>query len=155
MALMCRPDLLIADEPTTALDVTLQLQIMQLLRSLRNEMGLGVLLITHDLGLVAEFCDRVVVMYAGRIVEVAPIKELFKSPRHPYTIGLLNSVIHMGTAKDNRLPIIDGTAANLRARKSGCAFYDRCKSATAKCQDHTPVLTAQADASVACWNPQS
>ena len=155
MALMCRPDLLIADEPTTALDVTLQLQIMQLLRSLRNEMGLGVLLITHDLGLVAEFCDRVVVMYAGRIVEVAPIKDLFKSPRHPYTIGLLNSVIHMGTAKDNRLPIIDGAAANLRARKSGCAFYDRCKSATAKCEDHTPVLTAQADAAVACWNPRS
>jgi oligopeptide/dipeptide ABC transporter ATP-binding protein len=94
-------------------------------------------------------------MYAGRIVEVAPIKYLFKSPRHPYTIGLLNSVIHMGTAKDNRLPIIDGAAANLRARKSGCAFYDRCKSATAQCQNHTPVLTAQANASVACWNPQS
>lgn len=155
MALMCRPDLLIADEPTTALDVTLQLQIMQLLRSLRDEMGLGVLLITHDLGLVAEFCDRVVVMYAGRVVEVALIKDLFTRPRHPYTIGLLNSVVHMGTAKDQRLPIIEGTAASLRNRKTGCSFYERCKNATAKCHDQTPVLTSHADAAVACWNPLS
>lgn len=155
MALICRPDLLIADEPTTALDVTLQLQIMQLLRSLRDEMGLGVLLITHDLGLVAEFCDRVVVMYAGRIVEVASIKDLFKRPRHPYTIGLLNSVVHMGTVKSSRLPVIEGSAANLRARASGCAFYERCKNAVAICQDQTPVLTSHSDAAVACWNPLS
>ena len=155
MALLCRPDLLIADEPTTALDVTLQLQIMQLLRSLRDEMGLGVLLITHDLGLVAEFCDRVVVMYAGRIVEIASINDLFQSPRHPYTVGLLNSVVHMETTKDHRLPIIEGTAASLRHRNKGCAFYERCKNATPQCRDQTPVLNANADALVACWNPQS
>ena len=155
MALMCRPDLLIADEPTTALDVTLQLQIMQLLRSLRDEMGLGVLLITHDLGLVAEFCDRVVVMYAGRIVEVASIKDLFKRPLHPYTVGLLNSVVHMGTAKDQSLPIIEGTAVSLLQSNNGCAFSERCKNAIAKCRDQTPVLAANAYALVACWNPQS
>ena len=155
MALMCRPDLLIADEPTTALDVTLQLQIMQLLRSLRDEMGLGVLLITHDLGLVAEFCDRVVVMYAGRIVEIASIKDLFKRPRHPYTVGLLKSVVHMGTAKDHRLPIIEGTAVSLRHSNNGCAFSERCKNATAKCRDQTPALSANENTLVACWNPQS
>jgi peptide/nickel transport system ATP-binding protein len=155
MALMCRPDLLIADEPTTALDVTLQLQIMLLLRALRDEMGLGVLLITHDLGLVAEFCDRVVVMYAGRIVEVAPVKNIFKQPLHPYTMGLLNSVIHMGTSKQNDLPIIDGMASNPKDRKEGCAFFDRCKFAIPKCRDYTPTLTDRKDSSVACWNPQS
>ncbi len=155
MALMCRPDLLIADEPTTALDVTLQLQIMLLLRALRDEMGLGVLLITHDLGLVAEFCDRVVVMYAGRIVEMAPVQNIFKQPLHPYTIGLLNSVIHMGTPKQNDLPIIDGMASNPKDRKEGCAFFDRCKYAMPKCRDYTPTLTYWKNSSVACWNPQS
>lgn len=154
MALMCRPDLLIADEPTTALDVTLQLQIMLLLRALRDEMGLGVLLITHDLGLVAEFCDRVVVMYAGRIVEMASVQNIFKQPLHPYTIGLLNSVIHMETPKQNDLPIIDGMASNPKDRKEGCAFFDRCKYAIPKCRDYTPTLTDQRNSSVACWNPQ-
>src|SRR5213594_2561283 len=108
MALMCDPELLIADEPTTALDVTIQAQIMELLASLQQRLGLAILLITHDLGVVAEFCERVIVMYTGRIVEEAPVRELFANPAHPYTRGLLKSLPSVSTGEQARLPTIKG-----------------------------------------------
>jgi peptide/nickel transport system ATP-binding protein len=134
MALACEPRLLIADEPTTALDVTIQAQIMDLLRDLRARLGMAVLLITHDLGLVADFVDEVAVMYAGRIVERAPVKDLFADPRHPYTRGLLRSVPSYG---DNltaaRLPTIPGMVPDLRTLPPGCRFRARCDRATDAC----------------------
>lgn len=133
MALSCKPDLLIADEPTTALDVTIQAQIMELMQSLQQELKMGILLITHDLGVVAETCDRVVVMYAGQVVEEAKVNDLFSHPKHPYTLGLLNSVpgYSMGDeliGQDNkpRLRTIPGMVPNLLELSDGCRFYDRC-----------------------------
>ena len=141
MALACEPQLLIADEPTTALDVTIQAQIIELLRELRARLGMAVLLITHDLGLVAEFAEDVVVMYAGRVVERAPVAELFRDPRHPYTQGLLRSVPSYG---DNigarRLPTIPGMVPDLRALPGGCRFRDRCDRAFTLCGDREPML---------------
>ncbi|MBK6536074.1 MAG: ABC transporter ATP-binding protein [Deltaproteobacteria bacterium] len=141
MALACEPKLLIADEPTTALDVTIQAQIIELLRDLRARLGMAVLLITHDLGLVAEFAEDVVVMYAGRVVERAPVAELFADPRHPYTQGLLRSVPSYG---DNlgarRLPTIPGMVPDLRSLPSGCRFRDRCDKAFALCAEEEPAL---------------
>ncbi len=137
MALSCNPDLLIADEPTTALDVTIQAQIMELIASLQVRLGLSVLLITHDLGVVAEFCDRVVVMYTGRVVEESPVRELFANPAHPYTRGLLRSL--PSVAKEgSRLPTIEGMVPAMTALPSGCKFNPRCPEVMPICRGKEP-----------------
>ncbi len=125
LALACRPDLVIADEPTTALDVTVQAQILDLLRSLQAEMNMSVMLITHDLGVIAETCDEVVVMYAGRVVESAPVNELFANPRHAYTKALLKSIPSLDTVPKSVLPTIPGTVASLGEHAHGCRFCQR------------------------------
>ncbi|MFO0625393.1 MAG: ABC transporter ATP-binding protein [Polyangiales bacterium] len=141
MALACEPRLLIADEPTTALDVTIQAQIMDLLRDLRARLGMAVLLITHDLGLVADFVDEVAVMYAGRVVERAPVRDLFADPRHPYTRGLLRSVPSYGAnLTAARLPTIPGVVPDLRTLPAGCRFRARCDRATEACATREPPL---------------
>ena len=139
MALMCRPQLLIADEPTTALDVTVQAQILRLLAELQRELGLGILLITHDLGVVARVADQVSVMYAGEVVESAPVAELFANPTHPYTRGLLASVPVPGrTRRGEALGSIPGTVPRLPPGFAGCAFRERCAQATPSCADTVP-----------------
>jgi oligopeptide/dipeptide ABC transporter ATP-binding protein len=148
MALACRPALLIADEPTTALDVTVQAQILDLIARLKRELGLAILLITHDLGVVAEVCDRVAVMYAGSIVETGPTATVLSS----YTAGLLaSSPRHAERGKD--LPTIPGTVPAPGTRGSGCAFAGRCPRALPRCADQWPSLAATGATSVACWNP--
>ncbi len=137
MALSCDPELLIADEPTTALDVTIQAQIMELLASLQKRLGLSVLLITHDLGVVAEFCERVIVMYTGRIVEEAPVRELFANPAHPYTRGLLKSLPSVAV-NGTRLPTIEGMVPSLTALPSGCKFNPRCPEVMPICLGNEP-----------------
>ena len=149
MAIICSPQLLIADEPTTALDVTIQAQIMELLKSLQKELGLAVLLITHDLGMVAEMCETIAVMYAGRIVETGATAEIFAKPRHPYTFGLLNSSPRRAK-KGERLPSIPGLVPPPGARGAGCSFAERCSRASERCRVETPDLTSS---SAACWNP--
>ena len=140
MALMCSPDLLIADEPTTALDVTIQAQILRLLASLQRELGIALLLITHDLGVVARIADRVHVMYAGAIVESATTEEMFTQPRHPYTRGLLSCLPRPGvTGAGTRLGTIPGTVPSLIGGIQGCAFRTRCEHAQAKCAETVPV----------------
>jgi len=139
MALACSPPLVIADEPTTALDVTIQAQILELLRDLQKRFGLALLLITHDLGVVAEMADRVAVMYAGRIVEEAPVRELFRNPAHPYTRGLLASI--PGGARGTKLRAIQGTVPPLGALPPGCAFGPRCPSRFEPCDQKPPGLT--------------
>ncbi len=126
MALVCRPRLLIADEPTTALDVTIQAQILELMQALQKELGMAILFITHDLGTVAKMCDRVAVMYLGRIVETGTAREIYKDPQHPYTRGLMNSVHKIGSRKLDRLFSIEGTVPLALNLKEGCGFYDRC-----------------------------
>ena len=126
MALSCKPKVLIADEPTTALDVTIQAQILDLLRSLKEQTGLGVILVTHDLGVVAELADRVAVMYAGRIVEQGTVAEVFEDPRHPYTWGLLGSITRVDRPRPERLPSIGGAPPSLVAPPEGCRFRPRC-----------------------------
>jgi peptide/nickel transport system ATP-binding protein len=141
IALACNPRLLIADEPTTALDVTIQAQILELLGRLRTQLNMAVMLITHDLGLVAEFADHVVVMYAGRVVERAPVNALFRDPRHPYTRGLLRSVPSYGdNARAKRLPTIPGVVPDLRTLPPGCRFQDRCASRFEPCAKSEPAL---------------
>ena len=139
MALACKPDLLIADEPTTALDVTIQAQILDLMQSLQKEYGMGILFITHDLGVIAELCDDVVVMYAGRVAEKSSVKELFKQPKHPYTKGLLNSIPKLNQAKKSRLNTIEGQVPTLQNMPQGCRFYNRCpyKQEDCKTLDHS------------------
>jgi oligopeptide/dipeptide ABC transporter ATP-binding protein len=151
MALACKPDLLIADEPTTALDVTIQAQILELLRELQREMGMAILLITHDLAVVAETCDEVAVMYAGRIVERASSATLFSSPRHHYTAGLLRSVPN-DTAKD-RLVEIPGMVPALSALPKGCKFVDRCPAAQELCRSEEPALVQLGASLVRCHYP--
>ena len=152
IALACRPELLIADEPTTALDVTVQAQILDLLRTLQSEMNMSVLLISHDLGIIAETCDRVYVMYAGRIVEQASVVELFRNPLHPYTTGLMSSSPRLGQSK-KRLPTIPGMVPSPSQRGTGCYFTDRCSKASEYCRHNTPTLEAVGDKhQVACWN---
>jgi peptide/nickel transport system ATP-binding protein len=151
MALACGPALLIADEPTTALDVTIQAQILELLREVREATGTAVLLITHDLGVVAETADRVAVMYAGRIVEEAPVGALFGAPQHPYTIGLLGAVPHLAGGDRTRLATIEGNVPDPLHPPPGCRFAPRCPFAEAECRVVDPVLTAMpAGARVAC-----
>jgi len=154
MALACDPKLLIADEPTTALDVTIQAQILDLMRALQAKTGAAIMLITHDLGVVAEMAQRVIVMYAGRKVEEAPVDELFARPRHPYTRGLMNSMPRLGAARGTRarLQEIPGVVPSLREPIAGCAFATRCPYAVERCRIETPMLEPKAPAhTVACW----
>lgn len=155
MALVCHPALLIADEPTTALDVTIQAQILDLLRRLQAKLGMAILLITHDLGVVAEICDQVVVMYAGRIVERANVSKLFHNPRHPYTRGLLAALPRLGS-RGRPIPTIPGMVPPPNQRGPGCSFADRCPQVSKRCRVEDPPLEANgADHFVACWNPAS
>jgi peptide/nickel transport system ATP-binding protein len=147
MALSCQPKLLIADEPTTALDVTIQAQVLDLLRKLQSLLGMSVVLITHDLGVVAEFAEQVVVMYAGRVVEQGPVGEVFAHPRHPYTRGLLRSLPPFGTSLDlaarpRRLPTIEGVVPDLRDLPQGCRFQDRCPDVVDLCRQEEPLLAS-------------
>ena len=152
MALACDPTLLIADEPTTALDVTIQAQILDLLRDLQARTGTSVLIITHDLGVIAEIADRVVVMYAGRIVESAPVGMLFDDPQHPYTIGLLGSIPRLGEER-LRLSTIEGAVPSPQAMPAGCRFHPRCPFADAQCRAVPPPLVEIAPGhSAACWH---
>ena len=151
MALSTNPELLIADEPTTALDVTIQAQILRLMRNLKGEFGSAILLITHDLGVVAEMCDSVAVMYAGRIVEQASTTELFTNPKHPYTQGLLASIPRLGKKQD-RLHVITGSVPNPLALPPGCAFRPRCPVKAPRSENEIPALKAVgAEHLVACW----
>jgi peptide/nickel transport system ATP-binding protein len=147
MALACNPKLLIADEPTTALDVTIQAQILDLMRDLKHRVGAAIVLITHDLGVVAEVAERVIVMYAGRKVEEAPVGPLFRNPRHPYTQGLLGAVPKLGsslTGTETRLSEIPGLVPSLKARIDGCVFASRCPMATDFCRQAAPALEEKA-----------
>ena len=152
MALACEPDLLIADEPTTALDVTIQAQILTLLKDLQAANGMAVLLITHDLGVIAETCDRVVVMYAGRVVETATTAELFAHPTHPYTVGLLSSLPGL-IPPGSRLPTIRGMVPGPLDFPSGCRFRDRCDRATAACTQLPPEVDKGAGHRAWCHHP--
>jgi peptide/nickel transport system ATP-binding protein len=156
MALSCNPKLLIADEPTTALDVTIQAQILDLMRELKAQTGAAIILITHDLGVVAEMAQRVVVMYAGRKVEEAPVEALFARPLHPYTKGLLGSIPRLAEAADagerKRLAEIPGMVPSLREAIPGCLFAPRCAHATERCTAEYPPLEERSTGHwVACW----
>ncbi|MCR5869113.1 ABC transporter ATP-binding protein [Aquincola sp. J276] len=153
LALAGEPAVLVADEPTTALDVTTQAEILALLAELQRATGMGLLLITHDLGVVAQVADRAAVMYAGRIVEEGPVAELFGAPRHPYTAGLLASVALEGVAPGTRLPEIGGTVPSLLALPAGCAFAPRCSRASARCTQAAPLLQRHAGRGLACHEP--
>ncbi len=151
MALACQPQILIADEPTTALDVTIQAQILDLIRELNESMGTSVLFITHDLGVVSELCDTVIVMYTGHIVEKAPVRELFKDPKHPYTIGLMNAIPKI-TKDRPPLQTIDGVVPNPTERIYGCTFWPRCPHATQKCkQEKPPIIKLSDEHQVRCF----
>jgi len=152
MALICKPSLLIADEPTTALDVTIQAQILDLLRRLQKELAMSILLITHDLGVVAENCDRVLVMYAGRIVESGLTEEVFAQPQHPYTSALLKSSPREVNSKKDLLPTIPGTVMAPNERGIGCSFSPRCERAIEKCKSDRPEPSGSQH-QVSCWSP--
>jgi peptide/nickel transport system ATP-binding protein len=153
MALACNPKLLIADEPTTALDVTIQAQILDLMRDLKTRVGAAIMLITHDLGVVAEMAERVVVMYAGRKVEEASVNEIFAHPLHPYTQGLLGAVPKLGSSLGNegrsRLTEIRGQVPSLRSRIVGCPFAGRCPKVTDMCREIAPAIEAKAPSHLA------
>jgi len=154
MALTCSPKILIADEPTTALDVLIQAQIMDLLQHLKEQAGMSIVLITHDLGMVTEIAQRVIVMYAGEIVESGPAKELFQTPLHPYTLGLKNSVPKLGQKQrtDKRLVEISGNVPSLNQLPSGCAFHPRCPSVMERCKSEKPALREVGhEREVSCW----
>jgi len=150
MALACRPALLVADEPTTALDVTIQAQILDLMAQLQKELNMAILLITHDLGVVAEVCDYVIVMYAGRIAEQGPVEQIFKNPRHPYTVGLLNSIPRLGK-KVEYLPTIEGTVPSLFNLPQGCRFQARCPHKHDRCSQEPVLWDAGPNQQAACW----
>ncbi|MCP3392265.1 ABC transporter ATP-binding protein [Bradyrhizobium sp. CCGB12] len=155
MALACSPELLIADEPTTALDVTIQAQILRLIIDLKERMGTAVVFITHDLGVVAETCQRVIVMYAGKIVEHAGVRELFARPAHPYTQGLMRSVPDRRRGQMRRLPEIPGIVPSLREPIVGCSFAPRCPLAIGICHERTPTLGDLAPGhAAACWRAE-
>jgi oligopeptide transport system ATP-binding protein len=152
MGLSCNPQLLIADEPTTALDVTIQAQITDLVKRLRDEIGMAIIWITHDLGVVAGLADRVVVMYAGFIVEEAAVKELYGDPRHPYTVGLLGSLPRLDAQRIHRLTSIEGLPPDLIDLPAGCPFYTRCKYRIDRCASENPPLAPVAPGhKIACW----
>ena len=151
MALSCEPTLLIADEPTTALDVTIQAQILDLLQDLQRRLGMAILIITHDLGVIAEVADEVLVMYAGKIVEQAPVDALFADPQHPYTIGLLGSIPRLDQEREH-LATIEGTVPSPNRQPKGCRFAPRCPFADRRCHEEPPPLReVGADHQVACW----
>ena len=160
MAMSCNPRLLIADEPTTALDVTIQAQILDLMRKMQNEFQAGMILITHDLGVVAEMCDDVLVMYAGRVIESGNVYDIFERPQHPYTRGLLDSIPHFESSERlDRLKTIPGLVPSLTNLPQGCRFADRCFKVSSKCREAMPELQksnhtqSRADHSVACYFP--
>ncbi len=151
MALACDPEILIADEPTTALDVTIQAQILELIRDLQNRLGMSVIMITHDLGVVAETCDYVAVMYAGQVVEYADVRTLFKNPKHPYTLGLLNSLPRHDIDQEKLIPI-KGMVPSPFDMPAGCRFAPRCPIATELCHGKMPELeTKEANSQIRCW----
>jgi len=152
IALSCSPQILIADEPTTALDVTIQAQIMDLVRELKNELGMAIIWITHDLGVIAGLAERVNVMYAGYIVEEAKVKDLYKDPQHPYTIGLLNSLPRLDMDEKKRLISIDGVPPVLFKKPTFCPFVSRCPYRIEKCLEENPALTTVGkNHRAACW----
>ncbi len=155
MALACRPALLVADEPTTALDVTIQAQILDLIRSLQRELGMALILITHDLGVVAEMCDDVLVIYGGRVAEYAPVAELFHAPKHPYTQGLLRAIPRLDAERKSRLATIPGQVPGLAQMPAGCRFQNRCAHATPACAIQPALETVQPDHTVACHHWRS
>jgi oligopeptide transport system ATP-binding protein len=151
MALACAPQVLIADEPTTALDVTIQAQIIELIKRLRSEMGMSIIWITHDLGIVAGLAHRVLVMYAGFVVERAPVKELYANPQHPYTRGLLGSLPRIDSDENLRLVNIEGLPPDLLAPPTGCPFAPRCPYVFDKCVVNPPLLPVGVEHAAACW----
>ncbi|MCC0684786.1 ABC transporter ATP-binding protein [Clostridioides sp. ZZV15-6383] len=152
MALSCNPKLLIADEPTTALDVTIQAQVLDIMKNIKEKLNTSIMMITHDLGVIAEMCDKVIVMYAGKIIEVAEVVELFKNPKHPYTIGLLKSKPTLGENKEKRLYSIPGQVPNPIGIPDSCYFSDRCEKVCDKCRTQTPPLIELNNGhSIACW----
>jgi oligopeptide/dipeptide ABC transporter ATP-binding protein len=155
MALACNPQVLIADEPTTALDVTIQAQIIELVKRLRDELGMAIIWITHDLGIIAGLADRVAVMYAGYIIEEAHVKELYHNPQHPYTLGLLGSLPSITEERNERLVSIDGLPPVLMEKPDHCPFAPRCKYAIERCwKENPPLLQVAPDHRAACWvNP--
>ena len=152
LALAAEPQLIVADEPTTALDVSIQAQIISLLKRLTKQHGASVMLITHDMGVIAEACDRVAVMYAGRIVEIGPVAEVIHRPAHPYTVGLMGSIPAMDQERE-RLAQIDGAMPRLTAIPSGCAFHPRCPQAFDRCRIERPDLLEAGGTRAACWRP--
>jgi len=155
MALACGPRLLIADEPTTALDVTTQAQVLEQITKLQQEFGMAMILITHDLGVVAETCQRAAVMYCGSVIESAPVEALFATPRHPYTAGLLESIPRIRDTKVRELPVIPGMVPDLLHLPSGCRFADRCSKVHKQCRQAMPALKAidNSESLVACYDP--
>jgi peptide/nickel transport system ATP-binding protein/oligopeptide transport system ATP-binding protein len=154
MALACEPDILIADEPTTALDVTIQAQILDLMNGLKEKLDTAIMLITHNLGVIAQVCDRVMVMYAGRVIESAGVREIFHSPRHPYTKALLESIPKSGAREHGkRLPTIPGIVPSLSALPPGCRFQDRCAYKQQRCVDEEPALEVSDERSYRCHFP--
>jgi oligopeptide transport system ATP-binding protein len=154
MGLACNPKLLIADEPTTALDVTIQAQIVELVKRLKEELNMAVIWITHDLSLLASLADRILVMYAGQIVESAPLDQLYANPRHPYTLGLLQSIPRLDEAQKAELKPVDGMPPDLMDYPQGCPFAARCPYVIDRCHTDDPTLEAvsdRADHTVACW----
>jgi oligopeptide transport system ATP-binding protein len=152
LAMVCNPQLLIADEPTTALDVTVQAQILELMKKIQEQLGMSIILITHDLGIVADVSDRVVVMYAGQIVEVGLTDDIFAAPKHPYTKKLLASVPRLDMKKTEKLHSIDGTPPDLYIPPKGCSFYDRCSEAMTVCKDCVPDLMEHSSTHESrCW----
>jgi oligopeptide transport system ATP-binding protein len=156
MALTTAPSVLIADEPTTALDVTIQAQILELLKQVNAELGTATILITHNLGVVAGMCERVIVMYAGRVVEEGPTDEVFATPRHPYTWSLLRSLPRLDSDEREPLRPIEGTPPDLTALPSGCAFHPRCPFVVERCVSDVPALEPMGDGQLAaCWVTQA
>jgi peptide/nickel transport system ATP-binding protein len=153
MALSCNPKLLLADEPTTALDVTIQAQVMEQIVNLQQELGTAVVLVTHDLGVVAESCQRALVMYAGRIVEQSPIIPLFQNPQHPYSAGLMASIPRIRAEKVAELPTIPGTVPDLLHLPDGCRFAERCQYSDDRCHQVQPIIQMKDNREVACFHP--
>lgn len=153
MALSCSPQLLIADEPTTALDVTIQAQIIDIVKRLKRELGMAIIWITHDLGVIAGLADRINVMYAGYVIETAGVRELFANPSHPYTLGLLGSIPRVDEQRKDKLTPIEGLPPDLVQMPKGCPFYDRCRYRTEKCAEENPALISVGVRHwAACWN---
>ena len=155
MALACNPKLVLADEPTTALDVTIQAQVLEILARLSSELGTAVVIITHNLGVVARYADRVNVMYAGKIVETASARELYSNPHHPYTVGLLKSVPRLDQARKQKLEVIEGSPPDLINMAKGCPFYQRCTYRIERCaMEMPPLMQVGEKHSAACWEWQ-